>query len=85
MCVVEYIRAHPIVYNANHFKEEDDDDDDDGTDSAPSNGPPSVGEDIGEGENSTQDLDASMEDLDDNDDEEEEDEDEGEELESSET
>ncbi|KAJ7255223.1 hypothetical protein C8J57DRAFT_603739 [Mycena rebaudengoi] len=51
----------------------DQEDDDDESDSGPSNGPPSVGEDVGE--NSTQDLDASMEDLD----EEEEDEDESEE------
>ncbi|KAF7348488.1 hypothetical protein MVEN_01366200 [Mycena venus] len=45
--------------------------DDDESDSGPSNGPPSVGEDVGE--NSTQDLDASMEDLDENEEEEEED------------
>ncbi|KAJ7201666.1 hypothetical protein GGX14DRAFT_464609 [Mycena pura] len=52
----------PIGRSLTQQEEKNDAEEDDETDSAPSNGPPSVGEDVGE--NSTQDLDASMEDLD---------------------
>ncbi|KAJ6454703.1 hypothetical protein C8R45DRAFT_1037756 [Mycena sanguinolenta] len=68
----------PIGRNLTQQEEKNDaEEDDDESDSAPSNGPPSVGDDVGE--NSTQDLDASMEDLDDNDEEDEEDDEEDEE------
>ncbi|KAJ7669261.1 hypothetical protein DFH06DRAFT_1180427 [Mycena polygramma] len=65
----------PIGRNLTQQEEKNDaEEDDDDSDSAPSNGPPSVGEDVGE--NSTQDLDASMEDLDEEDEEDEDSEDE---------
>ncbi|KAJ7322857.1 hypothetical protein B0H14DRAFT_2699699 [Mycena olivaceomarginata] len=69
----------PIGRNLTQQEEKNDaeDDDDDESDSAPSNGPPSVGEDVGE--NSTQDLDASMEDMDENEEEDDEDDSEDEE------
>ncbi|KAJ7198617.1 hypothetical protein B0H12DRAFT_1165919 [Mycena haematopus] len=84
-----YATLIPIGRSLTQQEEKNDaEEDDEESDSGPSNGPPSVGEDVGE--NSTQDLDASMEDLDDNEeeeeDEDEEDEDEeGEVEESSET
>ncbi|KAJ7643907.1 hypothetical protein FB45DRAFT_283491 [Roridomyces roridus] len=57
-------------------KNDAEDDEESESDSAPSNGPPSVGEDPGD---STQDLDASMEDLDEQDDDDDSEEEEEEE------
>jgi len=64
----------PIGRNLTQQEEKNDaEEDDDDSDSGASNAPPSVGEDVGE--NSTQDLDASMEDLDEDEDEEDDSED----------